>query len=306
MIFFSNFVHRVADNLDKEIEEFGLQQTMLNILQRTETKFIVHGRNKKNVKILQTRPVIMVGSHIAESDPIPLFAALPQRDDLYAIGDSSLTNFCPQIDRHIIPVYIHHDYQTKFIYLKSYLLRRFNSDKKLKYAEAHQKNIESIRKASKMLKKGHSIVILPGNNDGKWAVGVGHLIKQAKNKNTIYLLRVLIEGTSSLDYLRLIPGIRKILPPIKITLSKPKVINYLQRYQPKEIAIIVRDEYFQWVRQLHIRALSRRRRFYIKLMRKALDFILFTLLPPAFVPVYRGSPVFYRPRSPKDIQEIEE
>ncbi len=86
---------------------------------------------------------------------------------------------------------------------------------------------------------------------GKWFDGIGYLLKDVSIKNA-YIVKSYIHGTSHIDYLRLLPGIRRLMPKIYVYFSPPTVLsNYVNsRTQSKLIKDNLERDYNNWVVQL--------------------------------------------------------
>jgi len=244
---------RLIKKLDKKVGKLGFQQTMMKIVKRCGGKLIIHHKTKDINNILKNQPVIVVANHPAEPDIISLIAALSPRKDLYLIINSSLMNMGPNLDKHFIPVYVNHRFINKSkSHFRLKLLMKFHHIEPINRKRAHQKNIASIKQASKKINQGGLVVIFPGGSDSedKWLSGVGYLIKDINTKNNSYIIKAYIKGSSNWDYLRLIPGLGKIFPAIKIFFSQPKPVNEFIKYHPKEITQNLEVEFNKWVSTL--------------------------------------------------------
>lgn len=243
---------RLIKKLDKKVGELGFQQTMMKVVKHCGNKLIIHHKTKDLDNILKNQPVIVVANHPAEPDFISLIAALSARKDLYIIINSSLMNIGPNLDKHFIPVHINHrlinENKNNF---RLNLLLKFHQTEILTGEEAHQKNINSINKASKKIKQGGLVIIFPtGRLEDKWFPGVGYLIKGVGNKKNAVIVKAYIKGSTDWDYLRLIPGLGKIFPAIKIFFSQPKPVNEFIKYHPKEIVHNLESEFNDWIKNL--------------------------------------------------------
>lgn len=92
--------------------------------------------------------------------------------------------------------------------------------------------------------------MFPGRRavDNRWFSGIGYLLKGAKTDKKIYVVMAYIQGTSDLDYLRIIPGLSKFLPEIKVTFNYPQEVNDILDKNPKEITSILEEEYNDWIK----------------------------------------------------------
>ncbi|HVZ67369.1 MAG TPA: 1-acyl-sn-glycerol-3-phosphate acyltransferase [Patescibacteria group bacterium] len=241
-------------NLDKDTEKFGLQQAMMNTAVRSGTKLIIEGLNKDTEKVLKNERVVLVANHPHEVDILALFASLPSRPDTSLIISHSFMNLARNIDKHLIPVYVDHhvnDRVSKKIMRK--FLKTFHPTPRYSPEVEHERNIESIKEASARVKNGGLITIFPNPGSDitkKWYRGVGHLLKGAKTDDKIYVVKSYIEGTSMMDYLRLIPHAAKLLTPIRITFSEPIEVSSILKKDPKEITSILEHDYKDWINSL--------------------------------------------------------
>ncbi len=246
------FLNSFIARKDSETKKIGLQQAMRNFTKRSGTKLVVIGKTVEVEKALQTQPVILVANHPYESDTLALFASLPTRKDTYMITNAAFTQMSSSIDEYLIPVYIsHHGTKGKEKHLPMKFFNKFHPMPAYSPEEEHKKNIKSIQEASEKITKGGMVIIFPKPRgtakEKSWYSGVGHLIKGVAHSNFV-VINAYIEGTSDLDYFRLIPGVGKILPTITITFSKPRKVNDLQKHNPKEITALLEEEYTIWVK----------------------------------------------------------
>ena len=59
-----------------------------------------------------------------------------------------------------------------------------------------------------------------------------------------------IEKTGLVDYFRFVPGVRRLLPMIKLTFSEPIKISKYDKLEPKEIAKKLESDYGEWLNKL--------------------------------------------------------
>ncbi len=249
----------ILRKLDQDINKFGVQQAMVNLLKRSQTRFSVSGLNEETKKILKKNAVVLISNHINTLDPAVVFATSPAREDSYLIVASDFLNLSKNLDKHLIPVYINHHYEEenykenkKYYYYLLKTLRLLHPLPKFTAEEEHQKNIESIARASRILEKGGLVIIFPegGNSNEGWMKGIGHMLKGVKKSRTIFIVNVFIRGDSDLDFLRIIPGGGMLLPSLEINYSKPKIANELFE---KDVRVIVKDladNYKNWSSRL--------------------------------------------------------
>lgn len=241
-------------NLANNVETIGLQRAMARYFERSQSKIIVQGQTASLKKILQHERVILVANHPQEIDTIALLSTLPTRKDSYMIVTSVAFGIHKSLDKHLIPVYIEHHHKKS---QKNGIMRVIKKVRSLPYLtpdEEHEKNIQSIQEASTKVSKGGQVIIFPtskGKNT-KWFTGIGHLIKGIKSKEPIYVVNAYIQGASKFDFLRLFPGIGKILPTISITFAPARKVNTLQKHYPKEITKQLANEYYYFVKTLTV------------------------------------------------------
>lgn len=241
IFFFGNLIKR----LDNKIEEVGFQRAMVKVITYTSTRIKTHNKTVDVINILRTKPAILVANHPAESDVIALIASLCHRQDLHLVINSSFLHICPNLSKHLIPVYVHHRNTGN---LRLRLLNLFHQTQEFPKNKAHQKNISSIAKASQKINQGSLVIIFPagGGYNRLWFNGIGHLITNLKNSKDVYLIMAYIQGTSVFDYLRLLPGLGKIFPPITIHFAAPKIINNLINQKPKAIVRVLNQQFEGW------------------------------------------------------------
>ncbi len=239
--------------IDKDIKRFGFPKAMLNTASRLGTPPVIAGITPQISQILKKEAVVLVANHIHEVDIIALIAALPQRENISLIISSAFMNLVPNADKYLIPVYIDHHKDRNQIQLKEKLFKMFHPVPTFNPDDEHKKNILSVKNASGKLKKGGLVIIFPnprktsGNN---WYSGIGHLLRGASGKTPVYFVKAYIEGTSNLDYIRLLPYGAKILTQIKVTFSEEKEISRILDNNAKTITQALENSYNKWVRNL--------------------------------------------------------
>jgi hypothetical protein len=244
---------RFLNRINSDIERSGVPLTMAKIIQKTGTKLIIDGKNKKTISILKNNPVILAANHPSEADVLILLAALEERKDNNLIINSIFTKVLPNLDKNLIPVHINSRLMEKNKFnIRLRLLKKLHNTETLMAVDEHKKNIESINNAIEKLNQGGLVAIFPGGGGekGKWFSGVGYLAKGVKNLNKTYFINAYIEGTSIWDFLRIIPFVSKLMPPFKISIDEPKTIKHLQLLGPKEASLVLESEYNSWTNKL--------------------------------------------------------
>lgn len=241
----------ILRRLDEDVKANG----MIEVMKKT---ILDHARlsviNRKLVEdVLKNEPAIVISNHPSQAEVLVLLGLLEKRDDAYLVADHSFLDILPTVDKHIIPVYINHRLAEKAKDAwKFKLLTKFHHSKCYDQETAHQKNVESINFASEVVNKGGLVVIFPaaGENEGKFMNGIGYMIKALKNHKKVKLVMAHVEGTSTLDYLRLIPGMKYLLPTIKFRFTKPRLMSKFFGKDAKDITKRVEKEYYAWVDKL--------------------------------------------------------
>lgn len=244
-----NFIRTI----DQDIKRQGFIQTMRNAVMRSHTKLVVQGLSREVKDILQTKPAVVVANHPNEAEVIALIASLPERKDVYLIVNARMVGIIKDLDRHLIPVYIeHHNNPYHHNEVLSYLLRTYHPKKTLTPEEEHELNIKSIGRAAQIVNGGGLVIIFPGRRsiDGHWFPGVGHLVKKIINRKGTYIVQVFSQGTSWMDYLRLIPFIGFLLPVITMNFAQTVNVSEVWHENPKKITSNIENIYHHWIRRV--------------------------------------------------------
>lgn len=244
-----SIMSKIFGPMDRRVENHGLVATVKELINNS-TKLKVKGISKKTKKVLKGNGVIVVANHTFESDPVFLLSALIDRPDLYMIVEAGFLGLGKHIDKHLIPVHIGHHQEIKNLSgWRSRMLNIIRKQKYLSVLESREKNIESIHKAAFIVKAGGLIIIFPSAavKSGKWFSGIGHLMNQIGKETKTKIILVHIKGPSRWDYLRIIPGLGKLLREIHITFSEVWDIKDNWRQEPKEMAYALEKKYNNWV-----------------------------------------------------------
>lgn len=242
---------RVVKRLDIKIDSHGLVAAMRRLLEKTGVDFEVKGKTKEIKLILKNSPALVMGNHPNESDLIVLGAALEPRKDVFIIANALLKGMSSSFDRHLLPVHLPNERHKKTNLIKLKVLDKIHKIPMFDEDKRRRLNRETIAIASEKINKGGLVAMFPGagGNGGEWFPGVGYVVKGIKKTKTKVLM-IYIENTSEMDYLRLIPGVSKLLKTIKVTFFKPIDINQLKSKEPKEIAVELHDIYFDLVAKI--------------------------------------------------------
>lgn len=234
--------------VDGNIQKYGFARTMQMIFEKTHSK-IEFTKESKEVDIaLEKEPTIVICNHPSEVEVLILLSAVEKRDDVYLVANHSFLNILPSLDKHVIPVYIVHRLIKDQFNFKFRILQKIHSAQEFSKEESHQKNIESIKKASEVVSNGGLVIIFPaaGEEEGRFLSGIGHMIKGLKNKNKAKLVMAYARGTSTLDYLRLIPIVNRFMPKIKIDFASPINLAKYKSEGAKEIAKEIETDFYSW------------------------------------------------------------
>lgn len=239
----------ILRNFDKTVEEKGFQPAMVDFLEKHECKLTINGRSGKTDNVLNNHPLVITANHPFDFDMGPLIAALPARDDISIIIASEFMGIGPNTDKHFIPVFINR-YLNKF-----HIYKIFHIGPVLVNEQEHKRNIESIQNAALRVKNGGIVIIFPcgvRKSEINWFPGIGYLLKDIGKTTKAYYLKAYIKGTSNLDLLRLIPGIRRLLPSLKVSFSESEEISSIleKSDNPENITKDLQKNYIEWVETL--------------------------------------------------------
>jgi hypothetical protein len=234
--------------IDDHFKIFGLVETARKIVYKASCKIVVN-KDISVDNILQNGSCVIIVNTPNKTEAIPLVSSLFNRKDIYIIANYIFLNIFTYLDKHIIPVYIHHHYGKKnnhnlltFFYSHIFPIELYSQE------ESHQKNIKSISDACNKLDNGGIILIAPGQDkSNNWFPGVGYLLKGVKHNNQVFVIFTYIHGTSILDILRIMPIVNKLLPPVTIIYHEPIKVDALIDKEPKEIVRHLQASYYHWV-----------------------------------------------------------
>lgn len=244
----------LVKSLNEKSKVMGFQRTMKEILRLTDSKLKVVNKRRELKLIFKNDPVIVVSNHPAMTDVVVLIAAQDRRNQSYLIISSNFLGILPNLDKHLIPVYVNHrllDKSDKFNFLMK-MFRKIHWTENYSKAVSHQKNIDSIKRAGKIVRNGGMVSMFPGGGGqrGEWFPGIGYLIRESISNQKTKIVMAFIEGTSTWDYLKLIPGVGIFMPKPKVTFSTEESIAIYNNMEPKTIAINLKNKYDLWVESL--------------------------------------------------------
>jgi len=247
------FAKKTREQIEHDVTELGFQQAAARIVNRVaENKLVVEGKDEEVEEILGSRPVIVIANHPSFAEIITTVASLEPRDDIYLIGISNFLGIGPNFSKHVIPVYGTNQTASEGYKLPIRIGDALRFGPKVQYENAHERNIRSIRNAAEIVNQGSLIVMFPegiqSGKDKKWLNGIGYLVAGIEKRFSTYLIFAYPEGTSNTDYIRLIPGIRKLLPKTSVTFSSPRTIkdSLGDITDPRVVTKKIEDEYIAW------------------------------------------------------------
>jgi hypothetical protein len=130
--------------------------------------------------------------------------------------------------------------------------------------DAHQLNEQSITEAAEKIANRNLVVIYPEGplgKEGKWMDGIGYLLFHLRHTKEAYIVFAHVSGTSDKDILRLVPGVSRFFPTVKVDFSSPipvqRVVGHLTAIDPKDKAAVKKiakgltssqaRDYKQWI-----------------------------------------------------------
>jgi 1-acyl-sn-glycerol-3-phosphate acyltransferase len=249
-IYNSWLVGWILKKVDNDIKTNGMIEAMRRLI-NSKVKLVIRNREKIEVT-LKKEAVIMVANHPSQAEVLILLGLLAKRNDAYLIADHSFLAILPSIDKNIIPVYINHRLNCKKKdHWKFNLLTKFHQSESFCQEIAHKKNIGSISLATKKVNNGGLVIIFPAIEDdgGKFLTGLGYMIKNLNNPKNVKIVMVQVKGTSTWDYLRIIPGIRHLLPKVYVNFANPITADKFLTVEAKAITKKVEEKYYAWVKK---------------------------------------------------------
>lgn len=229
--------------LEQTVQDEGFFIAAQNTMKRSGSATVVKGKTTELKDMLRNRPVVVVANHPTSPAVIALISALEDRPDFRLIISSKFVGNSPILDTYLLPAYIQHHFTSKRNPFIDAMFGKYSHG--LTPEQEHIKNRETITLAANHLHGGGVVVLFPGypeHDNGNWYSGVGHLLSQAKRDDAVIVVAHIRE-LPWIDYLRLIPGIGKILPPITITFASPLFFSHLSSYEPKSITKLIEQHY---------------------------------------------------------------
>jgi len=250
----------IKRQFDRDIGEMGVVQAFAKwVAIAGKDKLIIRGKDDQIREILREKPVVVVGNHPAFAEILTTVASLEPRKDIYGLGISLFLGIGPNISKHIFPIYRTRrmSSERQKLLVRAGFMLHLGPD--ISPEEAHKKNIESVNQAAEAVRNGSLVIIFPqGIRSGKerWSPGIGHLISGIGRQPDSYLIFVYSEGVSNWDYLRLVPCVKKLIPPASITFSQPRTIESIldQTDDPKSLTEKLKADYDAWISSLREKA----------------------------------------------------
>ncbi|MBU4351235.1 hypothetical protein L6279_00765 [Candidatus Parcubacteria bacterium] len=244
-----SFIGSYIKRIEKNILELGFQKGLRREIEKSNSKFLVLGRDEIK-EILTKAPVVIVFNHQYEIETIACLTALPDREDIFLVATHFLKGLLPAIDKHLISIYVR---QRKITWRKfsAFILENFISKEKITSEDKHRKNIKSINEAAEKVKQGGLVMITPNPHNKKWQTGIGWLINNIGPTQQAYYVKMYVANSSFLDYLRLVPVFGWILPTVKVYFSQPIKLNKIWQQDGKKLTFELEREYNDWVKGLN-------------------------------------------------------
>lgn len=246
-------VKKILHSINYDIKTQGMSSTIRNIIRKCANGFIIE-MSKKTQKTLKKDRVILICNHPSQADVLLLLAAIPPRTNIFLIVINGILSILPAINKHLIPVYIAHRLNHKPKYdWKYHLFKKFHYTPEYPRDIAHQKNIQSITKATQKIDQGSIVGIFPAGgseNEYDFSPGVGHIIKNLKYPEKTSLVMAYVSGTSVWDFFRIIPFLRKFFPKFKIQFSEPIKTSNLPGSDGRQISKNLQTLYYRWATPL--------------------------------------------------------
>ena len=242
---FRNILRPINQSLKSE----GLSLTLRNIIKKCSRGFDVD-LPKTTKKVLKNNRVLLICNHPVQADVLILLAAIPPRKKTFLVVMHGLLSILPAINKHLIPVYISHRIDSESQHdWKMSLLKKIHYVPEYSPEVSHQKNLKSISLASRKIDENSLVGIFPagGSKNGRdFLPGVGYIIKNLKYPQKTNIVMAHVEGTSTWDFLRIIPFLNKIFPKFKINFSEPLPASDFAGENGRLISEHLQNVYDRW------------------------------------------------------------
>jgi len=242
-------VRRILRPINKSLKNHGLSPTLKSIVVKLSRSFTIN-ISQNTQKVLKNDRVLLICNHPAQADVLLLLAAVPKRPKIFLVIMHGVLSILPAINKHLIPVYISHrinnDSEPDW---KVRLLNKIHFSPEYSKEVAHQKNIKSMTLATQKIDEGSLLAVFPagGSKNGRdFLPGVGHVIKNLKYPDKTKIVMAHITGTSTFDFLRIIPFVSKFLPRFKIEFSEALNATNFSGNNGRQISQHLQSVYDQW------------------------------------------------------------
>jgi 1-acyl-sn-glycerol-3-phosphate acyltransferase len=242
-------VRRILRPINLSLKRNGISKTMREIVKKSSRAFTIN-ISKDTKKVIKNDRVLLICNHPAQVDVLLISAAVPTRRKFFIIAMHNLWSILPAINKHIIPVYIGHrfDARSKPDW-KVNLLNKIHFTPQYSQEIAHQKNIKSITIATQKIDEGSLVTIFPAGGSSDYHTflpGVGHIIKNLKYPEKTKIVMAHVSGTSTADFLRVIPFVNKFMPKFKVEFSEALDATDFTGDNGRQIAQNLQNVYDQW------------------------------------------------------------
>ena len=145
------FFKWIFGSAEKKILTDGFRKTAKSIFERAHARLVINGKTHLIKSALAHAPAVIVANHPTSAAVLALITALEDRPDLHLIISSKFVGSSPVIDRHLIPAYIQHHFDSKRNPIIDLVFGKYLPG--LTAEEEHIRNRESIRTAASIVQK---------------------------------------------------------------------------------------------------------------------------------------------------------
>ena len=251
-LYTSLLTRRILQPLNSEIKNKGLSPVLKSVVDQKSREFIINLPNKTK-EVLKNESVLLICNHPAQADVLLLLAAIPHRPKTFLIIMHGLMSVLPAVNKHLIPVYISHRVSSESPHnWKQKIFEKIHFSPEYSQNIAHKKNIKSISLATQKINEGSLVAMFPagGSKNGRdFLPGVGHVVKNLKYPQKTNIVMAHVSGTSTFDFLRILPFFKFILPRFKIEFSQSFNANsFVNGDSGRQIALNLQSVYDNWSR----------------------------------------------------------
>lgn len=244
-------VGKILRQIDTDIAQMGIQQALLKVADKTNTRLKTHFVDSKTPAILTDKPVVLIFNHPYEIETMVISATLPKRYDAALIMTAHFLDVLPNLNPYILPVYVdHHATREKAGKVSGKIVKLFKLRPAIDLKFAREYNRKTINKAVTFVKNGGLVKICPEGFRGKngaWFSGVGHLVKGVGTNSQTSIVFAYVKNTLNWDWFRIVPFVGKIMPPLEVYYSTAqKITKQLTNNSPSEIKELLHNQYQQF------------------------------------------------------------